>query len=164
MKKILTLVLFLLVCYKISAQLSFNIYNLNLSNVIIELKENIIDEDLENGPYIGFECIIENFSDSIIIIYPSNSKTNIIFRFRGKEYITEVVSLPFVDKDILEIMPKQKVKMTFGTYILLGTTILNNKQEDYTKEMLEILPTLKVNYKDNIWNMQTCEVINVIVH
>jgi hypothetical protein len=107
MKYILTLLILGSFVQIANAQLSFKIEELSLSNYNIELKENIINEDLTSGPYVYFKCIITNNSEDTVILRPSNSITNIVFSYKKKSYKIEVEPLPFVDNEKLQLSPKK---------------------------------------------------------
>ena len=145
------------------AQLNFKIEELSLSNYNVELKDNVIDEDLENGPYAYCKCIIANNTKNTIVLKPANSTTVIVFRYQRKNYVIEVEPLPFVDNKKLQVFPEETIALNFGTNLLLGTDILDYKKGDYTKEMLIILPTLKIVYRDNCVKLNTDEIKNVIL-
>lgn len=146
-----------------SAQLSLTINELHLSNVKVDINRNIIDEDLKDGPYLQFVCFFENHTDSSVILYPSKSRTNVVFRYMGENYRLEVIPLPFVDRDLIKLNPNQGYNMSFGISLFLGTPILKENQMDYTKEMLLVLPTVNVNYKDCVNNMRTSDILNVTI-
>jgi len=164
MKYILTTLILLVSIFQITkAQLNFKIEELSLSNYDIELNDNIIDEDLESGPYVHFKCVIENNTEDTIILRPAKSTTCIIFWYQEKNYKVEVEPLPFIDSEKLKLSPKETIALAFGSNILLGTDIFNYGKGDYTKEMLIVLPTLKINYKDNNIKLQTDEIKSVVL-
>lgn len=143
------------------AQLSFKIDKLSLSNYNIELKNDIIDEDLENGPYVYFNCVITNNTKDTLFMRPANSIVEIAFRYQKKSYKIEVEPLPFVDNEKLQLPPKKTIALDFGSNLLLGTDIINYRKEDYIEEMLVILPTIRIIYKDDNIKLQTDEIKNV---
>jgi hypothetical protein len=143
------------------AQLSFKIEKLSLSNYNIELKNDIIDEDLENGPYVYFNCVIINNTKDTIIMRPANSVIDIVFRYQKKSYKIEVDPLPFVDNEKLQLPPKKTIALDFGNNLLLGTDIFNYRKGNYIEEMLVILPTIRIIYKDNNIKLQTDEIKDV---
>ena len=145
------------------AQLNFKIEELSLSNFEVELGDNVIDEDLENGPYVHLKCLIINSTNDTLLLKPANSKTKIVFRYKKLNYTLEVTPLPFVDNEELIIPPNGTVNLAFGSHLLLGTKLFENKQGNYIKEMLCILPTLKVVYQDADINICTDEIKNVIL-
>lgn len=157
------LIIFCVMFQEADAQLVFKIEEIRLSNYNISLDSNVIDEDLENGPFVYVQCLIVNNTDTSIVLKPSESKSKIVFRYNKSDYELEVDPLPFIDNKKLVISPKDTIDLSFGSYLLLGTDIFNYKQCDYTKEMLSILPTLKVAYQDEKIKMYTDEIKNVII-
>jgi hypothetical protein len=160
---ILISIIILLLFNNAIGQIEFKISEINVSNIEVSLNPDIIDEDLRKGPYVLINCVIENNTDSILVLYPSGSETNICFSYKDDVYFNELFSLSFLEKDSLELIPKQKITIIWGIYILLGTPILESAQEDYTIEMLEILPTLKVIYRDKNLKIEATEIFKVNV-
>jgi hypothetical protein len=148
---------------KADAQLIFKIEEIWLSYYNINFDSNIIDEDLGKGPYIYVQCLIVNNTDTSIVLKPSKSKSKIVFRYNKSDYELEVYPLPFSDYKEIILTPNDSIDLSFGSYLLLGTNVFNYKQSDYTKEMLSILPTLKVAYQDEKINIYTSEIKNVII-
>lgn len=160
---VLILAITVLLFNNVVGQISFKINEMNVSNIKVDFNLDAMDEDLRNGPYVLFECDIINNTESLIVLYPSDSETNVWFNYKGEMYFNKLFSLPFLEKKTLELMPNQNVTVVWGIYILLGTPILKVNHEDYTTEMLEILPTLKVIYRDKNLEIEATEVSKVNV-
>lgn len=163
MKYFLTLIVLGVIFQTTKAQLIFKIEELSLSNYNINLDSNIIDEDLENGPYVYFKCLIINNTNDSVVLQPTKSNSRVVFRYNKSDYALEVAPLPFIDNKKLVIPPKDKIDFSFGSYLLLGTNIFNYKQGNYTEEMLTILPTLRIVYQDEGVKICTDEIKNVIL-
>jgi hypothetical protein len=163
MKFFLTLIVLGVIFQSTKGQLIFKIEELSLSNYNVNHDSNIIDEDLENGPYVFFKCIIFNNTNDSVVLKPTNSHNKVVFRYNNSTYALEVVPLPFIDCKKLVIPPKAKFDFSFGSYLLLGTNIFNCKQSNYTEEMLAILPTLKIIYQEEGVKICTDEIKNVII-
>ena len=163
MKYLLMTIILGLIIQTTVAQLSFKIEELSLSNYNIELNKNVIDEDSESGPFINLKCSILNNTNDSVLLKPAHSKLNIVFSYRKSDYSIDVVPLPFIDNETLIIPPKGITDLILGSYLLLGTKIFDCKQGDYTKEMLSILPTLKVFYQDESIKIRTDEIKDVIL-
>jgi hypothetical protein len=163
MKYFLTLIVLGVIFQTTKAQLIFKIEELSLSNYNINLDSNIIDEDLENGPYVYFKCLIINNTNDSVVLQPTKSNSTVVFRYNKSDYAFEVAPLPFIDNKKLTIPPKDKIDFSFGSYLLLGTNIFNYKQGNYTEEMLTILPTLRIVYQDEGVKICTDEIKNVIL-
>lgn len=163
MKCLLMTIILGLIIQTTLAQLSFKIEELSLSNYNVELNRSIIDEDSECGPYIVLKCSILNETNDSVLLKPAHSNIYIVFSYKRSDYIIDVFPLPFIDDETLIIAPKGKADLAIGSYPLLGTKIFNSKQGDYTKEMLSILPTLKVVYQDEGTKIRTDEIKDVIL-
>lgn len=163
MKFFLTIIILGIIYQTTNAQLTFKIEELSLANYDIKIDENIIDEDIENGPFVYLNCLITNKSNDSIILKPAKSKVKIVFRYKGRNYTQYVEPLPFIDKEKLVLLPKDSIDLNFGSYLLLGTDLYNNKQGSYIKEMLSVLPTLKVVYHDELIEIWTNEIEKVIL-
>lgn len=148
------------------SQIELKIKELKVSNINIKPNLQVINEDLENGPFINFICSFKNCSKEKIILHPSKSKFYVLFNFKGTQHEQKVFPLAFLDYDTISIEEKQCEEVFFGTYLLLGTPYLKKNGGDYTSEMLQILPTLKILYKENDGNLKvrSDEIINVILN
>ena len=159
-----TLLVIFMVFQNLGAQVEFTVENIDLSNYHINLNRNIIDENLENGPFIYLNCQIINNTNTSILLKPSKSEIKIIFRFNDLDYKIEVYPLPFVEIKELIIEPNNKININFGSYLLLGTDIHIERNGNYIKEMISILPTLKILYQDEQIKLKTSEIRNVRVN
>ncbi|MFA8301433.1 MAG: hypothetical protein ACEPOV_14795 [Hyphomicrobiales bacterium] len=146
-----------------NAQLIIQIEELSLSYYNVNFDENVIDGDLENGPFVYFKCSIINNSDTCIVLNPSKSKSNFTFRYKKVNYYEEVFPLAFVDLKKLDLFPRDTIDLCFGSFLLLGTDIYKCKKSDYTKEMLAIMPTLQIVYQDKKIKIHTNGVNNVVI-
>ncbi len=162
-KQVFLLIISAFILQSTHAQVSFKIEELSLSNYNIELNKDIIEEDLENGPYIYFKCTIFNNTNDSVLLKPTGSSTNLLFRYQKNIYVEDVFPLPFMDNKSLTIPPGGKTYLFGGTYILLGTEIFDSNKSNYTNEMLEILPTIRIRYKDDCVRITTDEIIDVIL-
>lgn len=165
MKKLLTTVLVLLFFCKVDSQVLI-VKNIILSHVIVKTEKLHVENEGE-GPSLYFELCIENNTDSVIILHPSKSIFILQFRYKNKNYVKESLSLllvPFHEKEKICIQPKEKYNVKFGDRIFLGTNILDSKIRsvyDYSRELLQILPSLRVTYKDDLIKMYSNEIQNV---
>lgn len=148
------------------AQLSFKINKLTFSNVVIETDQNVIDEDMENGPYASFDCVITNRSNDAVTLFPSKSQTTISFNYKEVSYTNEVFPMPFIDRDSLVLQPDQNTSLVFSTPILLGTPMMNvdSINGDYTGILRAIKPQLEITYKDPSVEIRTDEIKHVEWH
>lgn len=156
------LVTFLLMhCIMANAQLTFSINDIFISNLRSIDKEGLMNESHEDGPLIEVNCIFCNTNDSTITLYPSKSDITILFNYNRRSYEVRAFPLAFLEKDTIKILPGQTEESSFASNLLISTGILNNNKKDYLLDMIKILPTLKIRYKDKNFNVTTSEILNV---
>lgn len=138
----------------------------------------IINEDKEQGPYINVSFTIENngidtlYTDTILdFTHPNDiidekmrngddgweiKHSNIgglylIFYLNGKTY--EIIPSFIYPMDRRPLLPEEKQKLKFGDWLFLGTDIKKDFGDDYSKEVIECLPTVQVvfEYKNQIY-------------
>jgi len=164
-KSLIIILLFLLSYSPVDGQI-LRVKSIELSHVIVKI-EKIHFEGEGEGPSISFELCFENNKDSLITLHPSQSKFFVQFRYKNKVYNNVANSfflVPYFERKNVEIQPKESFFVNFGEKILLGTDILNNQNRkvyDYTLEMLQILPTLQVVYKEDEIKIISKEIENV---
>jgi len=119
------------------------------------LNSEFIDEENGDGPYFNFNCIVKNVSSDSILLNSSTSHFYVEFVFKNRVFKEELNVLQWHDKeDLFPLASCEKVNIIMGIYIFLGTNILEEYKEDYTIELKEILPTLKVMYVDKSSNIK----------
>ncbi len=132
------------------SQIELQVKEVSISNVSSYIDESvIIDEDEQDGPYLSFECVLINKSKEKTILYPSTSKLYLSFTYNKNNYCTECFALQFQDNDSLIIKSEGAAEFVVGTNIFLGTPMWNEHKKYYCKELIEILPTLKLEYKED---------------
>jgi len=95
-----------------------------------------------------------------IYLYPAKSKLYLSFKYNESNYQTEVFALAFQDIDSILLTSGKNIIFSFGENIFLGTPIWNKKKKDYSRELIEILPTIKLKYKEPNLKLQTSEILN----
>lgn len=164
-------------------QLQMKIKHLYVKNVIH--KPEVKNWNFHKfGPILEFVCLIENKSDSVFMFPvwdgPEQEKQvgEVIcnFSYRGKKYMELTGCGMFdqfsgvIDKDTLDILPfqipilpHQSIEIWTCADFFLRTPIWSLDKNDYTRELLEILPTLKVRYETPKFTLFTTEIMNVYV-
>ena len=169
--------LFLLVSFALNtgvirAQLELTIDTLRIRQIAVQFSPNIIIEDEEEGPIPIVDCSIHNKTDSSVVLYLSGARFYIEFNYQNKKYRQSNFGFYLRDakyryegnyprsRDTLVLAPNQRVEFGFTSWFFLGTPILKEgrKDGDYTLEMLEILPTLKIYYEDRLHKILASEV------
>lgn len=153
----------ILMCSNINAQIVLTLKNIRVANINVPISENFIREGDDDGPYVNMFFVFNNNTDSIIKLHPSNSKMILQFRYKSEYFYQNVFAIPFTDSDTLIIMPHQQYESFVGESLLLGTSILKNNNNDYRIELIEILPTIKLVYKETKMNIKSSEILNVEV-
>lgn len=172
MKYIYLFTCFFLYSYTISAQVLIQIDSLFINNVddsqkiiripITDSSEiyEIHSEDKEHGPYVNIYATFENlFLDTLLLdtILDFDLMQNpeggiyITFTYKGKVYEIMPTTIYPVGKNIL--LPQRSLQVHFGDWIFLGTNIKKEGGYNYSKEVIETLPTLQVvfKYKNKIY-------------
>ena len=144
-----------------------------VSKVVYQTNYNIL-ADHYFGPSVY--CVIEvaNTTDTTLFLHPSKSTIFMQFSYKGKDY-TGKAGLPFslltfYEKEELCIEKGGTYQLKFGTSIFLGTEILTDLLEgekkdvyDYSLEILQVLPTLRIVYEEEGFRLSSCGINNVTV-
>ncbi len=109
-----------------------------------------------NGPAVSLDFSIINTTDSVFYLYPSTSTFFLEFSFKGKGYVSKehpLYLVTFFEIEKLALQPGESYHLDFGTSIFLGTNILYKETKDvydYSIEMLQVLPTIRLTYRDKL--------------
>jgi len=153
----------IIMCLNINAQLVFSLKNIKVSNINVPITKDHFREGDTDGPYVQIFFLLKNNSDSIIKLHPSKSEMTVQFQYKNSNYSQKVLPIPFMDKDTLLISPHQQYESFVGDNLLLWTFILKSNNNDYRIELIEILPTIKLFYKDDKIRIKSSEILNVEV-
>jgi len=137
-----------LMCLNVNAQLVVFLKNIKVSKTNVPiLKDHYREGDID-GPYIQFFFALKNNTDSIIKLHPSRSEMTFEFKFKKETYYQKLIPVIFMEKDSILIPPHQQYESFVGVDIFLGTFILKKNNNDYRTELIEVLPTIKLVYKE----------------
>lgn len=161
MKKICILLLAILICFKINAQLELVLKNIQISKINVGNSKRMIKEGDTQGPYAYLRFILKNNSDSVIILHPRSSEMTIMFKYKSKAYYQNVIPIIFMGNDTLTILPHKEYEGFVGNSLLLGTNILKASNNDYRIELIELMPTIKLIYKEAKITVKSTEIIDV---
>ena len=153
----------ILMCLNINAQLILSIKNIKVSNINVPILKDHFREGDNDGPFVLLDFVLKNNTDSIIRLHPSKSEMIIQFQYKNLNYSQKVFPIRFMDNDTLLISPHQQYESFVGEDLLLGTFILKSNNNDYRIELIEILPTIKLFYKDEKIRIKSSEILNVEV-
>ena len=140
---------------------------MKVSNIYIQENKDFITIKTNEGPYLDIVFTIKNNSDSTIQLKPSTSNMWLHFKYNNRNYKTNVFSYGFMDKDLLELLPDEEYHDFIFSSIFSGTQFFKNKilkeKGDYVLELMEVLPTLTLYYKEEDLKIKTSEIKNVKV-
>ena len=163
--RIVIIIIFTLITISTKSQV-LNIDKIEVSRVITKI-ENVTTDNQEKGPVIGVKMNIINTTDSAIILHPSMANLEVLFSNNDKKYVQKIVPfslLYFYEKKELLIQKGDSYALKFSFRIFSGTDILqygNRKIYDYSLEILKTLPTIKISYKDDKFNLTTCGIRSI---
>lgn len=162
MKKNILFIFLLFSFSTLSAQISFYIQEIEVNNICIHESEDLIIEGEKEGPDIWIEFTIKNNYKIPVKLLPSNSNMWLNFNYKNRIYKRNIFSFTFLEKDLLELSPNEEYHNFASTRLFLGTTLIKEKG-DYVFELMEVLPTLKLYYKEEDLTMISSEIKNVKV-
>ena len=145
--------LFLALITQIAKAQIIHLDNVRVGTVISKMNYETLG-NRDSGPYIYIFLGIINNTDSTIILQPSKSSFFFDFSCNGKSYIKETGSfylMNFYGKEEIALLPNTGYRLEFGSSIFGGTDILTDERlqvYDYSREILQALPTLKIVYED----------------
>ncbi|MDP4205596.1 MAG: hypothetical protein Q8859_06330 [Bacteroidota bacterium] len=163
MKYIFLLVL-LNICINAYSQIELHISRLSVSDIVLDPNRPVFTEGEDEGPEVSMGCYILNNTNKKFIIYPSKAKAYLSFSFKGEKYSDEIFPLIFSEFDSIVVKPHETFNFSAGERLLLTWKhFWNMEKNDYTLEMLEILPTIKVSYSDPNVKISSIDIENVYV-
>ena len=153
MIRILFALFFFITATAIKAQ-TLIIDSLVVSKVITSKNKEDLFEHEGKGPLVNFFITIKNDADSTIVLNTSESDFGIRYRYNNCDYSALIACfslIPFAELNNLSLKKNEEFSLAFSDRIFLGTDILDHKTKkvyDYSKEILQALPTLQLIYKD----------------
>jgi hypothetical protein len=126
----------------------------------------VLGEDYTIGPQIFVECVIKNLSADTIWHTFTNFKLTLHYKYNGKMYEWQPIAYNFYEDTC--IFPSQEFRFSFE-HGFGWTDFYRNKRYkagdiiNCAREMLEILPTIRVQYENADINIYTDEIVDVII-
>jgi len=155
--------LFLFLTIELFSQTDLVISEIRISNLYPNLTDSTYNEDEEAGPSLSITCYISNKSHDTLKIFPSESWILCSFKYRGITYQKDMYALPFGENDSIQVTPESKTDFFITTNIFYGTPLWELNKEDYSIELLETLPTIKIYYQDPINKLYSSEIQKVSI-
>ena len=179
-RKLFVLGALIVMPFKIYSQVVLEIKRLHVENVIYAQTDSNDFNSLfaENGPCITVFCKITNNTDLPItlILFNDGNDRNFIyqFNFRGRTYRGAPVKMfpgfhGIINGDttyldgLYKMNPGTSLEIFQNNCLLASTQLLGREKTDYTRELLEILPTLKIIYEDFDLYFESSEIETVTV-
>ncbi len=165
MRIILLIIVLCAFIFPVKAQLELDIENIVISNYNVDFNQEEMDEDMENGPYVHFQCHIRNKSDSIKI-NPSMIKVQIMFYYNNCQYIEDLIIFPWdYSSNKSLIIDKKGIEFECGTLIMNVANLFEDKKGDFRELLMKIMPTVKIIFHENENNIivTSDNVLNVIL-
>ena len=150
-------------CFNINAQFILSLRNIKVSKINVPISKDYYREGDTEGPFVNMFFTLKNNTDSIIKLHPSKSEMIISFQYKNRYFSRNGFPLPFMDNDSLIIMPHQQYESFVGVELFLGTSILKENNNDYRIELIEVLPTIKLIYKEKRIRVTSSEILDVEV-
>lgn len=145
-RQIVSIVVFVFVCSLGYSQIQFEIDELKLSNYNLGEKYSEYHEDHWTGPTIAIKGTITNCSTISINLSSIRDSIILIFNCAKKEYSTSAI-VYFLDEDhSVSLKPGTELKIAFSSHLFLGTGISKHPSSDFRDILLQVLPTLEVQY------------------
>ena len=173
MKKII-FILFILFAQELRCQVGLSIKTLEVSDIKIFIPKNLLIGVKDMSPSLNIKVVFKNKEDSTISLFTSGTHYSLVFYYKEKKYINNSI---FVMAENVELNADGNLEISFWcTDFLWGTDLYKDISKtriidndfiiDYTKEMMEILPTVRIIYEDYKQKLylQTTEINNVNIN
>lgn len=156
--KIFVFILLTIFSKNIIAQ-TIEVNELTVSRVILKTK-GLHQEGEREGPIVSFKLIIRNNTDSTIVLTPSTARFFLLFKYLDNDYLREFwpfSTFLFSERNPITLPKLKSTEVEITDRILLGTKVLKENLSsngyDYSKEMIQLLPTIRIMYKDCNYTM-----------
>lgn len=153
MNRIILFIFFYIIFNSLKAQIKLDIENIRIGYYNVDFTQEEIDEDMENGPYVHFQCILRSVRDSIKIM-PSEINVEILFYYEKLLFQKKVIIFPWEwENNNFITIGKEGIKFECGTLLMNDACLFEDKKGDYREELLKIIPTIKIVFQDRKSNM-----------
>ena len=163
MNKLFVLTIFFLSIFSKNWSQNLIVNELKVSHFKIHKEPKIHKAHESDGPFIRISFTIDNNTSEDIFFNTDSDNLRTIFNYRGEKYVKEMVWESLEELGNMRISPNSSKKFTTSTHLFLGTNLRQEKKYDYTLELLEVLPTLKLKYSDKKLKLMSTGINNVTV-
>jgi len=158
MLSLIVILFFIAISSPILAQ-TIEVKEITVSRVILK-NEALHQEGEREGPVVSFKMIIRNNSDSFLILTPSNANLYLLYSYNGQDLTKEFSAFStfvFAEKESIALKKNDSLEVVLSDRVLFKTPLLSEDTlkngYDYSKEMLQILPTFRIVYYDGLNKM-----------
>lgn len=145
------------------SQTIITIEHIDVSNIFKNDTSEIIKEGESDGPYIYLRYCISNESDKTVKLLPKESKMYLHFNVKCNSYTIKLIPVSLMEKDSIILNPNEQFKGVVGDYLFLGTNLLKSNKNNYCIELIESIPTIKIEYIDRKFALSSSGILDVKV-
>lgn len=167
----LILVLFCGFFLSSEAQVNMIIKNLYLDDIYIKIDKNIYIEGELVSPRVKGELIIKNNTDDTVSLSLNEDCFTLLFNYEKKPFANSI-DISFNKGIKKKLLPCDSLFINFKCDLVRYTRLQKRQEDiydtdyviDYSKEMLEILPTIRILYIDSKQVFWSTQIENVSVN
>ncbi len=163
MSKLLVLIIIFLSIFSKNWSQSLVINKLDVSHFKVKKDLNIHKAHESDGPFIRISFTIDNYTGENAFFNTESDNLTVTFNYKGEKYSKEMIWESLEVLGNIKIPPHSSKEFTTSSHLFLGTNIREEKKYDYTLELLEVLPTLKLNYRDIKLNLVSTGINSVVI-
>jgi len=154
MKYFIIIIYVLIISIEGNSQVLLNIKQVTVSNIKPPFSDKTIRSGTEDGPFLLFICELINKSDTKITIEPSKASYRISFKCHDENFFQDIFPLSFMRINKLSLEPNEKKEFVVDSHIFLGTNIYSPQKNDYSKDLIQSLPTVRIIYTEKEPNIK----------
>jgi len=152
-KSFLILVFLSIVAFDAHSQIQIRIDSLELRQISVTLPKNFSKSDfgsyLNTGPDAFFHLSITNETDTFVPINYNDWIFGYFYSYQGRTFNSEFYDYIHWNEPFIRVLmiPGETFSFKLKKFMLLGYHARKNKNDDdfdYSKKMLEIIPTIRV--------------------
>jgi len=171
MKQIIILLAFIVFSPVLKSQIEVDIKLLQISNVGIFSKDSFSIPESFVGPIFTFEAQISNHSDSVVYLDMNNVRIELMYTYKDSIYsiLIDNIYSKYNSEGNISIEIDDSIMFYFGCNIFENSYIYKGAYRPYYKEIIEMIPTMKLCFYEDkiqrrIYNIQKVILIDDIVN
>lgn len=127
------------------------------------IESGVVSMDYLQGPFMIVHCKIMNHTNNSITIQPSKAKYQLSYKYEREIYIRKLFPLAFTDNTSLTIESGEGVEFTVDEWLFIGTPMFDMKKRDYLLDLVKVLPTIEITYRDGNHQLSSKGIGEVVV-